>query len=63
MFTNGQYLTDENIEKLADAGLYTIFVSLDSPDPEEHDRMRGMPGLFEKVVKVREYNESDFTLN
>jgi MoaA/NifB/PqqE/SkfB family radical SAM enzyme len=58
MFTNGQYLTDENADKLAEAGLYTIFVSLDSPCPQEHDRMRGMPGLFDKAVKGLEKMKS-----
>ncbi|MFX1314614.1 MAG: radical SAM/SPASM domain-containing protein [Promethearchaeota archaeon] len=51
MFTNGQFLTDENVEKLVNAGLYSIFVSIDSPIPEEHDNVRGMPGLFEAAVK------------
>lgn len=50
MFTNGYYLTEENVQKLADAGLYTLFVSLDSPDPEEHDKWRGKPGLFDRAV-------------
>jgi MoaA/NifB/PqqE/SkfB family radical SAM enzyme len=51
MFTNGQFLTDENIDKLVEAGLYSIFVSIDSPIPEEHDNVRGMPGLFETAIK------------
>ena len=50
MFTNGLLLTDENVEKLVDAGLYSIFVSIDSPSPEEHNRLRGMPGVFETAV-------------
>lgn len=51
LFTNGLLLTDENVERLAEAGLYTLFVSLDSPDPEEHDRLRGMPGLFNRAIE------------
>jgi MoaA/NifB/PqqE/SkfB family radical SAM enzyme len=51
MFTNGQYLTDENVEKLAEAGLYSLFVSIDSPYPEEHDKLRGMPGLYEIAIE------------
>jgi MoaA/NifB/PqqE/SkfB family radical SAM enzyme len=51
LFTNGLLLTDENVEKLADAGLYTLFVSLDSPNPGEHDRLRGKPGLFDAAVE------------
>ena len=43
MLTNGLLLTDENVDKLVDAGLYSIFVSIDSPNPEEHDKLRGMP--------------------
>ncbi len=50
MFTNGLLLTDENVEKLAKAGLYSLFVSLDSPIAKEHDALRGMPGLFETAV-------------
>jgi len=50
MFTNGLLLTDENVDKLVEAGLYSIFVSIDSPIPEEHDKLRGMPGLFEKAI-------------
>jgi len=51
MFTNGQFLTDENVDKLANAGLYSLFVSLDSPFPEEHDSLRRMPGIFESAVR------------
>jgi len=50
MFTNGQYLTDENVEKLVKAGLYSLFVSIDSPISEEHDKLRQTPGLFEAAV-------------
>jgi MoaA/NifB/PqqE/SkfB family radical SAM enzyme len=51
LFTNGQFLTDENIKKLIDAGLYSLFVSIDSPNAEEHDKLRGMPGLFDSALK------------
>ncbi len=51
LFTNGLLLTDENVERLADAGLYSLFVSLDSPDLQEHDRMRGIPGLSETAIE------------
>jgi MoaA/NifB/PqqE/SkfB family radical SAM enzyme len=51
MFTNGQFLTDVNVEKLADAGLYSLFLSIDSPDPDEHNKLRGMPGLFDTAIE------------
>jgi MoaA/NifB/PqqE/SkfB family radical SAM enzyme len=51
LFTNGLLLTDENVKRLVDAGLYTLFLSLDSHIPEEHDRLRGIPGLFDRGLE------------
>jgi len=51
LFTNGQLLTDENVEKLAAAGLYSLFLSIDSPNPDEHNKLRSMPGLFETAIE------------
>ena len=50
MFTSGQFLNEENATKLANAGLYSLFVSLDSTNPAEHDEWRGMPGLFDQAM-------------
>lgn len=50
IFSNGILLTEENVRKLADAGLWCIHVSIDSPDPKAHDEMRKVPGCFEKAV-------------
>ena len=50
MFCNGLLLTEENVEKLAAAGLQCIHVSIDSPDPNAHDEMRRVPGSFDKAV-------------
>ncbi len=47
LFTNGQLLDDEAIRRLSAAGLYCAYLSLDHPDPSEHDRGRGIPGLAE----------------
>ncbi len=51
LFTNGLLLTEENIKKLVDAGLYSLFVSIDSAIPDEHDQLRGKEGLFEAAIK------------
>ncbi len=51
MFTNGLLLNDENVDRLAEASMYSVFVSLDSPTPEEHDALRKMPGLFKKATE------------
>ena len=48
--TNGLLLTPERIRKLMDAGLAAVKVSLDSPEAEEHDRLRKTPGCFEKAL-------------
>jgi MoaA/NifB/PqqE/SkfB family radical SAM enzyme len=50
IFTNGSMLDEENLDRLQEAGCDTIFVSLDSPMPEEHDFLRGVPGLFDKAI-------------
>ncbi len=51
IFSNGLLLTDENVKKLADAGLWAIHISLDSPDSEAHDSMRRVPGCFGKAIE------------
>lgn len=51
IFTNGMLLTEENVRKLAKAGIWCVHVSIDSPDPQDHDEMRRLPGCFEKAVE------------
>jgi MoaA/NifB/PqqE/SkfB family radical SAM enzyme len=51
MFCNGLLLTQENVRKLADAGLWCIHVSIDSPDAKAHDEMRRAPGCFDKAIE------------
>jgi MoaA/NifB/PqqE/SkfB family radical SAM enzyme len=50
MFTNGLLLTDENVGKLADAGLFSLNVSIDSPDPKAHDGLRRVPNCYDKAI-------------
>lgn len=49
VFTNGLGLTPERARSLKEAGLWAIQISLDSADPEEHDKLRGWPGCFKAV--------------
>jgi MoaA/NifB/PqqE/SkfB family radical SAM enzyme len=49
MVTNGSALTERNMDDLAAAGLKTLFISIDSPDAEKHEKNRGLPGVFEKI--------------
>lgn len=51
MFCNGLLLNETNVRKLADAGLWAIHVSIDSPDPAAHDEMRRVPGCFDKAIE------------
>jgi MoaA/NifB/PqqE/SkfB family radical SAM enzyme len=46
VFTNGRELTEKRAASLAAAGLHSVQVSVDSPVPEEHDRLRGETGAF-----------------
>lgn len=50
LFTNGWFLEDR-IKDLKKAGLNGVYFSLDSPLPEEHDKKRGVKGLFEKGMR------------
>jgi MoaA/NifB/PqqE/SkfB family radical SAM enzyme len=47
---------DQRIGRLARslkrAGLYTLWISLDSWDPERHERLRGLPGVVEGVRRA-----------
>ena len=49
--THGGTLTGELCRRLADVGLNYVEVSLDSVDPERHDRFRGVPGSWKRSVQ------------
>ncbi|MHB9037997.1 MAG: radical SAM/SPASM domain-containing protein [Armatimonadota bacterium] len=51
IFSNGLLLSDENVKKLVDAGLWFIHVSIDSPNAAQHDEMRRVPGCFDKAIE------------
>ncbi|HEX5138567.1 MAG TPA: radical SAM protein [Planctomycetota bacterium] len=50
--TNGTLVTEETARALADAGLASVNLSLDGPDAETHDRLRGRPGSFARVLRA-----------
>jgi MoaA/NifB/PqqE/SkfB family radical SAM enzyme len=49
VFTNGLALTPERAKSLKNAGAFGVQISLDSADPAEHDRLRGLDGAFRAV--------------
>ena len=50
IITNGIPLTSEVAAKIAKAGLSLCMVSLDAPDPEAHDTIRGVPGGYDMAL-------------
>ncbi len=49
--TNGYLLTRERVAAMRRAGLNQCGISIDDADPDTHDRLRGLPGLFERAVR------------
>jgi MoaA/NifB/PqqE/SkfB family radical SAM enzyme len=48
--TSNGFLLPDRAEELVDAGLYNLHLSIDGP-PAVHDRIRGVPGTFARVVE------------
>ncbi len=51
--TNGSLLRQENIDRLVEAGLKGVIISIDAPDEERHNQNRGIPNL---CGRIREAN-------
>lgn len=51
IFSNGQSLTQKNVDRLAQAGLATLNISIDNADPEKHNAYRKVPNLYEKAME------------
>ena len=49
--TNGTLLNNEVAQDLKESGAAAMGISLDSTDPEKHDRFRGVPGGFDKTIE------------
>ena len=50
--TNAWLLNAELVGQLRQAGISCINVSLDSVDAEEHDRLRGAAGIYQRAVQA-----------
>jgi radical SAM protein with 4Fe4S-binding SPASM domain len=51
MGTSGYFLDRSMAERLRDAGIRAVAVSIDSADPAVHDSFRGVSGAWEKAVQ------------
>ena len=52
--TNANLCDRETVTKLVEAGLGTVYISIDDVD-EQHDQVRGVPGTFSKVRAALEH--------
>ncbi len=55
IITNAYLLNREMAMELKKAGLNQCGVSIDSADPETHDKMRGIPGLHQRAIQALHY--------
>ena len=53
--THGGNLSEEYCDALLASGLRGLMVSLDSGDPDQHDRIRHVPGLFDRATRGVSY--------
>ncbi|PYB69058.1 radical SAM/SPASM domain-containing protein [Thermoplasma sp. Kam2015] len=49
--TNGTLLTKSVVDRLAEVGIKYVEISLDSPDPEVHNKFRGQQMAWERTVQ------------
>lgn len=52
LITNGTLLTGDAIKEIVNIGWDRVVFSLDAPDAETNDYLRGMDGVFEKAVEA-----------
>jgi radical SAM protein with 4Fe4S-binding SPASM domain len=45
-------VTTDVVQRLRSAGLHRMAVSLDGPDAETHDAFRGVPGSFDRTLRI-----------
>src|ERR687884_1675630 len=62
LVTAGTLLTRERAERLKEAGLDHVQVSIQSPDPEENDRLAGIRSFEKKLAAARAARELGFPL-
>jgi len=55
--TNCISLTEEMVVELKKMGVFVVYVSLNSPDPETNDEVRGYAGHFDHAMRVIELCE------
>jgi len=54
LVTNGSLLTPARIDALADAGLVSVYISIDAPTAEVHEENRGLPGVCDRICDANQ---------
>ena len=49
--TNGSLWTDRNMRELADQGLSSVIMSIDSHEVAKHEKNRGLPDVCRKIQR------------
>src|SRR3954451_8040539 len=62
LVTAGTLFTPERAARLKDAGLDHVQVSIQSPDPDENDRIAGIKSFEKKIAAARAARELGFPL-
>jgi len=52
LVTNGALLTPRRVDLLAEAGLATVYISIDAASPTVHDSNCGLPGLSARIRRA-----------
>lgn len=67
--TNGTLILDSDVELLPFSGIRCVVVSVDSDEPDVHDRIRGIPGTYARAISAirrlvasRDRAGTDFTV-
>lgn len=64
MATNGTLITGPVADKLKEAGVEYLQISLDGASPETHDSFRGVPGSFQRTLEgIRNAVAKNFFVN
>ncbi len=52
MSTNASYLSESTVNDIKEAGLSTVFISIDATSVKEHEQNRGLPGVCEVIKRT-----------
>jgi MoaA/NifB/PqqE/SkfB family radical SAM enzyme len=50
--SNGMLITEEIAKKMKESGIFVVQISIDGGTAEDHDRIRGVKGSFERAVNA-----------